>query len=110
MAGSDDWPSVSSAHVMSRPSTIGTSPIVRWPTTTVVTVEHDSKRFVDVGLQGDRLAAPPALVLGDQHLALHVVDPPCERVRGEAPKTTVCGAPSRAQASMATGRPGPMPM
>ena len=41
-------------------------------------------RLVGDALQRHRLAAPPRLVLGDEHLAAHVVHPVGERVGGEA--------------------------
>ena len=41
-------------------------------------------RLVRGPLQGHPIAPPPALVLGDQHLALHVVHPARQGVRAEA--------------------------
>ena len=42
------------------------------------------ERLVGVALERDRSAAPPPLVLRDQHLAPHVVQAVGERVGGEA--------------------------
>ena len=64
-------------------------------------------RLVGVMLQVDLVAAPVAAVRGDQHLGAAVVDAPADSDSAEKPpKTTVCGAPIRAQASIAIGSSG----
>ena len=57
-------------------------------------------------LQLDRLAAPPAAVRGDDELRLGVVDADESASAEKPPKTTVWGAPMRAQASIAIGQLG----
>ena len=61
-------------------------------------------------LSVDGLAAPPAAVGGDDELRLGVVDAADSASAEKPPKTTVCGAPMRAQASMAIGSSGIMGM
>jgi len=61
-------------------------------------------------LERDLPPLAPAGVLSDQHLTLHVVHPAGQRVGGEPPKTTVCVAPSRVQASIAAGSSGTIPI
>jgi hypothetical protein len=56
------------------------------------------ERLVRVGLQRDLLPAPPALVLGEENLALHVVQPVGERLGREASEDhRVRGAETRAR-------------
>ena len=83
-AGSRVSSVASSCHQWSRPSVIGTSLPVRRRTTTLLTVGDVGDRLVGGPLQRHGRAAPPRLVLRDQHLAAHVVQPVGERVGREA--------------------------
>ena len=51
-AGSVGCPSTRSFQVMSRPGVIGTSPRVRWPTTTLRTPGHDASASSAFRLSG----------------------------------------------------------
>ena len=104
---SADWRSTMSCHQMSRPATIGARRRrVRSTTSDALDRGRVCERLVGRGLEADRLAPPPAAVGGDQDLRLGVVDPTASASAEKPPKTTVWGAPSRAQASIAIGSSG----
>ena len=74
----------SSCHQWSRPSVIGTSLPVRRRTSTLLHARRGRDRLVGDVLERHGRAAAPRLVLGDEHLAAHVVHPVGERVGREA--------------------------
>ena len=66
---------------------------------------------VGVRLQRHLAALAPALVLRDQHLrARWTRSRSASESAEKPPKTTTCGAPIRAHASIATGSSGTIPM
>ena len=101
---------VSSAQVRSRPSVSGTSPPVCSSTTTVCTFGASATASSAIFFSGTtepRRRASSWVISTSQ---------PMSTIRSESesaekpPKTTVCGAPSRVQASIATGSSGTIPM
>ena len=68
------------------------------------------QRFFDRGEQFHFGAAAVRSVLRDDAGGLRVVNAIDQALEENPPKTIVCGAPMRAQASMATGSSGVMPM
>ena len=67
-------------------------------------------RGVAIGLEGDTRASPPAFVLGDQELALHVVEAPGERLSAEAAEHDGEGRPDSRAREHRHGSSGIMPM
>ncbi len=107
---SASWPGTRSCHQMSRPSAISTSASTRLTTRTFST-EGDSARAVSaICLRGttDPLRQAPSQVMSTLASASLI------RSRSESgenpPKTTEWAAPRRAQAIMAMGSSGTMPM
>ena len=98
-----------SCHQWSRPAVIGVSPLVRLSTTHPCTGASAIASSA-IPLSGTVVPRRQASswVIRNSH--------PMSSIREESesaenpPKTTVCGAPSRAQASIATGNSGTMPM
>ena len=69
----------------------------------VLEVAH---HLVDLLLDRRRLALAARAVDGDQRLGLGELHPLLDRLGEKPPKTTLCGAPMRAQASIATTTSG----
>ncbi len=84
-AHSGDCPSTSSCHQTSRPSCISTPSWAVRRTTRQRSIDGVSAIAASaISLSATTLPAPPRAVAGDEHLALGVVDPVAQRVRGEA--------------------------
>ena len=89
---------------------MGTAARVRWPTTTFRTPGHEASASSALAFNATVCPRrqPSSWVRStSQRMSFS------RSARDSAekpPKTTVCGAPSRAHASIATGSPGPMPM
>ena len=107
---SSDSPSSSSCHQWSRPSCIGTSLPVRRRTTEACTfgatlIASSAVRFS--GTVEPRRQASSCVISTSQPMS--TIRPESESAE-KPPKTTVCGAPRRVQASIATGSSGTIPM
>ena len=98
--------STKSSHQMSRSACQGTSWPVRLATITVVTVGHSLSASSALPLRGTVVPRryPPSEVMSTRDFASLMRS---RRESGEKPpNTTLCGAPMRAQASMATTTSG----
>ena len=104
------WLSTSSCHQRSRPSAIATSAPVRLSTTIPVTEGASFTAASAISFSGTR----PPLRQASSWVITTLAPVPSRRSPSDSaenpPKTTTCGAPRRAQASIATGSSGTMPM
>ena len=109
-AGSSGAPSPSSCHQWSRPSCIGTSLPVRRSTTEARTLGAAAIASSAVRFSGtnDPRRHASSCVISTSH-SMSFMRPESESAE-KPPKTTVCGAPSRVHASIATASSGTMPM
>ena len=109
-AGSSETSASSSCNQWSRPSCIGTSPPVRRRTTLARTpgaaAIASSAVFFNGTVEPRRHAS--SCVISTSH-AMSFIRPDSESAENP-PNTTVCGAPRRVHASMATASSGTMPM
>jgi hypothetical protein len=93
-----------------RPSSNSISPPVRFRTMQCFTLGDSARASSAFRFSGTRLPprSPSSCVIRSSH-SMSFIRPESESAE-KPPKTTVCGAPSRAHASIATGSSGTMPM